>query len=139
MPLSISSHQTQCCASVYTYGGHYDAPGMSNLKSMRISSLCLENKDTACIPKKPSYSSCKINCFVLFCFVYLPSLPPISFQSGNFIGTGEGIKVHGMNLQEASQVLPLSTAAPCPTGFRQYTNTRDPSGLRPPACVSVGV
>ena len=105
MPLYISSHLTQCCASVYTYGAHYvfllwttsspweNHPGVWKTKILHVS-------------KKPSYSSYKINCFVLFYFVLFISHPS-SNQSRNFTGTDEGMKVSVMNLPEVSQILPL--------------------------------
>lgn len=108
--------------------------------------LCLENKHTACSQKKPSYSSCKINGFVLFCFVLFNCVllclisHPFLKPEWKFHGKGEGMKVYGMNLPEASQVLPLATVALGPTGDSQNTNTREkPSRFRSLVQVSVRV
>lgn len=112
MPLYISSHLTQCCVSVYTYDGHYVFLLWTTSSPWENHPRCLENKDITCIQKKPSYSSCKINCFVLFYFVLFISHPS-SNQSRNFTGTDEGMKVYGMTFQKLPK-FSLSTVALCP-------------------------
>lgn len=56
------------------------------------------------------------------------------------MGMGEWMKVYGMNLQEASQILPQSIITLWPAGDGQNRNTREkPSGFKPPVRALGGV
>lgn len=79
-PLYISSHQAQCRASfrlrMVIVCSCYEQPQVHENRP-----LCLENKDTACSQKtlllilQDKLFRFILLCLIVFCFVYLPSLP----------------------------------------------------------------